>query len=188
MPNLFGAFAGPEFGLNDVKIAPWVIGDTYSTAVDVPSVQVLDVQIQTVNGELTGDDAITDSHAIAISAQVKLRFGSLSLEALEVITGNDYNNSGTTPNQIYALTIDNLTFPYFGIAGTALSTQDGGDTTLWIPKAKVMEGFNVGMQYGQYVIPELTVKAVITTTYGLLKILKHETAAAITIPPSGAAV
>lgn len=184
--GLFGDFAGPEFGLDDVKIASLAANGTYGTEVDIPSVQLYEVNPQTVNAQLEGDDKITDTHAIAISAQIRVRFGSIPFEALQILLGENYVESGSESggNRTQTLTVGNLTFPYFGIVGRSLATQDDGDTTIFVPKCKIMEGFTFGMQYGQYVIPELTLMAVKNTdATGIIQIIKHEVAQALTIPP-----
>ncbi len=183
--GLFGDFAGPEFGLDDVKIAALSSDGTYGEEVDVPSVQMYGVNLNTVNAQLEGDDEITDTHAINISAEVKLRFGSISFEALQVLLGINYVQSlGVSPDRVRTLTIGNIKFPYFGINGRAKATQDNGDTHIFVPKVKIMQGFEVGMQYGQYVIPELTCTAVRSDLYdAILQIIKHEEAKAVTIPP-----
>jgi hypothetical protein len=186
--SLFGDYAGPEFGLRDVKIAGWNVGDTYDAAVDVPSVQMYGVNPQTVNANLEGDDRITDSHSIVTMAQVRIRFGSISLEALEVLIGQTVNESSSTPTRVKTLKIlGSMKFPYFGILGKALATQDAGATHIWVPKVKIMEGFEVGMQYGQYVIPELTCQAVAPSDGGTIaEFLKYETDIDLVIPPVGA--
>lgn len=172
---------GPQFGLDDVKIADWVGDGTYGTAVDVPSVQMYEAQTQTTNAQLEGDDIITDSHARARSAQVRIRFGSISFAALEVLLGVNQVVSST----VRTLKIGNINFPYFGICGRALSTRDAGDTHIFIPQCKIMEGFTLTMQYGQYVIPEITCMAVYDTTYQYISALvEHDTAVAVTIPPA----
>lgn len=183
---LFGDYAGPQFGLDDVKIAKLNTDGSYGTAVDVPSAQLYEVTPQTVNAQLEGDDQITDTHAIAISAQVRIRFGSISVEALEVLTGETKSTSGTTPTRVTKLTIDNVKFPYFGIVGRAFATQDAGDVHVFVGKVKIMEGFQAALlQYGQYAIPELNCMALLKdATYGIVQIIKHETATAIVIPPA----
>jgi hypothetical protein len=187
MPGIFG-IGGPQFGLRDTKVATNDGDGTYGTAVDVPSVQLLGIQYQTVNAQLEGDDVITDTHAKAISAQMTVRFGSISLDVLEVITGKTIDESGTTPNQVRAMVFDGINFPYFAICGKSEATSGGGDTHIFVPKLKIMEGFQIQMQYGQYVIPELTAMAIGDSEYdaapGAIFIpIEHETAANIAIPP-----
>lgn len=158
MPN-FG-LGGPSFGLRDVKVAVWNGDGTYGVLVDVPSVQLFSENLQTVNAQLEGDDVITDIHAKAISGQVKVRFGSVALEVLEVITGRTILSTGVTPNRVDRLNFTGTNFEWFGICGRAESTGQDGDTHLFIPKCKVLEGFEVKFEYGQYTIPELTLMCV----------------------------
>ncbi len=184
--GLFGDYAGPEFGLDDVKIATWNSNGVYGTAVDVPSVQMYTSDLKTVSAELEGDDQITDTHAIGISADIRVKFGSISLEAYEVLTGITSVESTDSPGSTGVKTFDvgNVKFPYIGICGKSYSTQDAGDTQLFIPKCKIMEGFNVGMQYGQYAIPEITLRAVKDSVYNcIMRIVKHQEAVAVTLPP-----
>lgn len=179
-------FGAPEFGLYDAKIAVLdTSDDTYATAVDVPSVQALMGDLQTVNDQLEGDDKITDTHANVISAQVSLRFGTVDLDVLDVLMNDDREDSGSEPNQYSKLDIgDGSKFQYFGLCGKINATQGGGDTHVWFPKVKVMEGFSIGFEYGQYSIPELSCQAIVDANGTLMKIIRHETAEAITIPPT----
>ncbi len=184
--GLFGDFAGPEFGLDDVKIATLASNGTYGTAVDIPSAQMYEGGIQTVNATLQGDDQETDAHAFAVSAQVRIRFGSIPFDALTVLTGVAQVTSDTASpaTEVTTMKMGNIKFPYFGVCGRAKSTQDDGDTHMFFPKVKIMEGFNFSMQYGQYVIPELTCKAVRSPLYGtIFELIKHEEEVNVTIPP-----
>lgn len=158
MPD-FG-IGGPQFGLRDAKVAVWNGDGTYGVLVDVPSVQMLTQSVQTVNAQLEGDDVITDVHSKAISGQIKLRFGSVSLDVLEVITGRSIASSGTTPNRVDRLYFAGTNFGWFGLCGKSESTAGSGDTHLFAPKVKIMEGFEVKMEYGQYLIPELTAMSI----------------------------
>jgi hypothetical protein len=183
--GLFDAYGAPTFGLNDCKIATLNSDGTYASAVDVPSVQLYEINPQTVNAQLEGDDSITDSHANVISARVRIRFGSINFEALQVLLGKNYVQSNSTPNRKKTITVDNLKFPYFGIVGKALSTQDAGSTVIFVAKVKIMEGFTVSMQYGQYAIPELTCMAIKKNDgQGIFQMTEWETDAALAIPPA----
>jgi hypothetical protein len=184
-------FGGPQFGLDDSKIAVLNTDGSYDAALDVPSVQMLGANIQTVNAMLEGDDQITDTHAITISGEIKLRFGSIPFAVVQALMGRDYvqSHAANSTDRVWTQKIGNEKLPYFGLCGRALSTQDDGDTHLFIPKLKIMQGFEIGFQYGQYVIPELTCAAVRHPDWDAIAILiKHEVAVAVTLPPNTGAV
>lgn len=158
MPD-FG-LGGPSFGLRDAKIARWNGDGTYGPMVDVPSVQLMGVNIQTTNAQLEGDDVITDVHAKATSGQVTIRFGSVALEVLEILTDRTIESSGSTPNAVDRLSFTGTNFRWFALCGKAESTNGVGDVHFFVPKCKIMEGFEVRMEYGQYLVPELTAMCV----------------------------
>lgn len=186
--SIFGDFAGATFGLRDLKIAPLTVATmTYGAAVDVPSAQMYEVNPQTVNAQLEGDDQITATHAVATGAQVRFRFGSVPFELISVLTGKTISDYGaeSTGDRIKLLRLDALKFPYFGIVGKVDSIEDEGSMMVFVPQVKVMEGFTVGFQYGQFTIPEITCQAIPTTDHGIVEFLKYEEEnVAITIPPT----
>jgi hypothetical protein len=182
----FDSFGAPTFGLNDVKIATWNSTNSYGTAVDVPSVQLMGAIMRVVTAQLEGDDKITATASRAIGGQSQIRFGSVSIAALEVMIGNSSTASGSTPNQQDHLKIsggDNM--PYFGICGKALAEEGSGDLHVFLPKVKITSDVTLAsLEYGNFAIPELTVEAVDDATYGIINLVEHETAAAVAIPPT----
>lgn len=183
----FDAYGAPQFGLNDVKIATWNSAGSYGTAVDVPSVQLMGAMLKIVSAELEGDDQITASAARAVGGESRLRFGSVSIAALEVLLGNTSTPSGSTPNAQDELRVvggDNM--PYFGICGKALAEEGAGDLHVFLPKVRIMQDVELAtLQYGQFAIPELTVAAVSDAEYGIINLIEHETAVVVAIPPVG---
>ena len=182
----FDSFGAPQFGMNDAKVAAYNATDDYGTAVDIPSVQMLQTDIRVLSGELEGDDEITDAHTQVIGGRVRMRFGSLSIAALEVLLGLTSSASGSSPNQLDQLKVsggDNM--PYVGISGKMAATQGDGDTHVFIPKCKIVSDFTlVQGEYGQYTIPEVELSAIPDTTYGVAIVIEQETAAAVAIPPT----
>ncbi len=180
----FDTYGAPQFGLNDVKVATWNATDDYATAVDVPSVQLMGTTLQTISAQLEGDDAIQASAARAIGGQVRLRFGSISLAALEVILGQASVPSGAAQDNLQIEGGDKM--PYFGICGRALAEEGSGDIHVFIPKAKLMGEITLAqLEYGKFAIPEVTVQIVDDATYGLINLIEHATAADVAIPPTG---
>lgn len=185
----FDTFGAPQFGLADVKIAAWNSTGSYGTAVDVPSVQMMGVTLQQVSATLEGDDAITATAARAIGGTVQLRFGGISLGVLEILCGNSITSSLSTPNAVKSFKLsggDNM--PYFALCGKALAEEGTGDTHVFVAKAKITGDFAIAMlEYGRFAIPDVTAQFVSDDTHGLLKIIEHETAVAVAIPPANVA-
>lgn len=182
----FDSFGAPQFGLSDVKVAAYTATNSYGTAVDIPSVQMMGGIVQVVSAQLEGDDEITDSHAQAIGGQVQIRFGSVSIAALEVLLGIDSVLSADTYDWLQVDGGDNM--PYFGICGKVAATQGDGDLHIFLPKVKIMEDVTLSSaEYGQYIIPETTAQAIPDATYGIINLIEHETATAIAIPPTSIA-
>lgn len=179
----FDSFGAPQFGLNDVKVATWNATDDYGTEVDIPSVQMMGTVMQVVSAQLEGDDKITDSHAQVVGGQVRVRFGSLSIAALEIILGLSSTLSDSVYDWLKVSGGDNM--PYFGICGKMAATQGSGDAHVFLPKVKIMEDVTlVEAEYGQYVIPEVTLQAVDDDTWGVVNLVEHNTAADVAIPPT----
>lgn len=179
----FDTFGAPQFGLEDVKIATWNATDDYATAVDIPSVQLMGTVLQVVSANLEGDDKITDSHAQTIGGQVRIRFGSVSMAALEVLLGLTSTASGALQDHLMMSGGDDM--PYFGICGKIDGTAGGGDLHVFLPMVKIMEDVTLAQaEYGNYIIPELTAQAIDDTTYGIINLVEHSTDTDISIPPS----
>jgi len=179
----FDSYGAPQYGLNDVKVAAWTATDTYDTAVDVPSVQLMGTTLATVSAQLEGDDSIMASASRAVGGEVRVRFGSISLAALEVILGNTSTASGAVQDHLKVSGGDNM--PYIGICGKALAEEGTGDTHVFIPKCKLMGDLTIAqLEYGQFAIPEATIQIVDDATYGLINVIEHATAADVAIPPT----
>lgn len=178
---------GPQFGLNDCKIATWTAAGSYGTLQDVMSVQAINPTLNQVEATLTGDDTETAHAAFAIGGQAVFRFGGVSLDALAIITGKAVGTISSV-EQVQIKGGDRM--PYFGIIGKALAAEGAGDTWYYLPKCKIMGDFNLGqMEYGTFAIPEVTVKCIDDASYGIINIITHPTNVAITVmPPANIAV
>lgn len=179
----FDSFGAPQFGLNDVKVATWNATNDYGEEVDVPSVQLLGITMRVQSAELEGDDEITASGSRVIGARGRLRFGSVSIAALEVLLGIASVASGSENDYLQIGGGDNL--PYFGICGKALAEEGDGDFHAFLPKCKIMGDVELAvLQYGQFAIPEVEFMAVNDDTYDAINLIEHATAASVAIPPT----
>jgi len=130
---------------------------------------------------LEGDASIKDTHARIISATVRCRFAFSNLDVYGVLTGTNVTDSPT----LRRLTFDTNNMPYFALVAKVPHTQGSGDTHIFIPKLKVMEGFQLSAEYGRYITPELTMTAVKEgSVWKVVNIIEHTTAQSLTIPPS----
>jgi hypothetical protein len=186
----FDTFGAPQFGLNDCKVAPWLATNSYGTAVDVPSVQMMGAILRMLSAELEGDDRITAVAARSIAGQGQFRFGSFNMAVAEVVLGKTSTASGTTPNQQDELRVvggDNM--PYFGLAGLALAEEGEGGIVVFFPKVRITADVTIAsMEYGSFTIPEVQVTAVSDASYGILNVIEYETPPTLTIPPPGLTV
>lgn len=181
------AYGSPQFGLRDCKVATWTATNTYGSAVDVMSVQQLGGTLRVVSAELTGDDTITSSASRVVGGEIRLRFGGISLAALEVMLGNTATSSVASPNAVKQLKMvggDNL--PFFGLAGFAIAEEGLGSFEVFYPKCKIMGDIQlVNLAYGEFAIPEMTIMAVDDATFGVMSMIEHQTAiTTVVIPPA----
>lgn len=184
MSGIFDPYGSPEFSLDDTKIAAWESSGSYGTAQDVPSVQVLGGDPNFVEALLEGDDTTTAANSRLKRCQVEVGFGSLSLDVLSVLLGLTVASGGSEPNRYEALKFDAVNAPYIGVCGRALEDGGDGDAHLFFPKAKVTAISGMQMQQDNYVIPRATLQAIDDGDYGILQVLKHETALAVALPPT----
>lgn len=178
----------PSFGLNDAKVQTWASAGTYSGSItDIMSVQMVGATLQFSQAELTGDDQITATAARAIAGTAQVRFGGISLAALAIMTGKATSTISSVVQQMFE---GGDRMPYFGMIGKALAEEGGGDLWVYCPKCKIMGDFQIAMlEYGAFAIPEVTVRLLPDSSYGILNLITHPTEVAITVmPPANIAV
>lgn len=186
MTETYGNYS---FGLQDTKIASWTSAGTFGTSVDVLGAQMLDVTPQLVTGQQTGDDQIVAVASRLVGAEIRLRFASMSIAAMEKIMGVTATSSVSSPNEVkqFKPTIGGK-MPYFAVSGVAYSDDDGGSYNLFVPKAKATAITIGGMEYGAFKNVEVTAYAVKDSTYQAFNIIKQETAVTTAvIPPANIA-
>lgn len=172
----------PQFGINDCKIQNWASAGTYDGSItDVMSIQMMGVTMQQVSAQLTGDDQITATDARAIGGQVQMRFGGLNLDSLAIMLGIAVTTISSV-DQVQIVGSDVM--PYFGIIGKYNAAEGGGDTWVYCPKGKIVSDFTlIQGEYGQFAIPEVTVQLVSDSSYGIINLITHATALAVTVMP-----
>jgi hypothetical protein len=167
------------FDIDDAKLAVWTATSTYNTAIDLMGVSDLKIDMQTVNAELPGDASIVDSHARGVKAVVTCKIAMYNLAPWAAITGETVISS--TGREI--LKIGNFNPPYIGLIGQTKATNGTGDMHLWLPKMKLMSGFQLQGSYGNYATPEITFTALMDGAEKIFQLIPHSTATALVIPP-----
>lgn len=182
-------YGGPQFGLEDCKIAPNNLDGTFGTLVDVPSIKVMDVTVRVKSQVLEGDDKETASSSRVIGGTVKLQFGSVNLDVLVVMLGGtlDAAYGAYTSRRV---SIANRNTPYLGICGRADAAEGAGDTHLFIPKAKIASDFSLKFEFDTFSIPEITLTAQGDENFlddngdaNIIIPIEYETARPVAIPP-----
>ena len=175
----------PTFGLRQCIIAVNNLDGTFGTAVQVPSIKIYNVDYKTVSAELEGDDTITATAAIATKADCDIQFGGITMSAYQVLTGINPTSSGSGSGYNAKMLFAATNFPYFAILGQAYAAQGGGDTHIFVPKVKIMSGFSLKMEFGQFTIPDVKATAVLDPNYNaIFSAIEHGTITAAAIPPT----
>lgn len=183
--SLFDDYGAPTFGLNDGKIAVRNATNSYGTAVDVPSIQMMNTELETQNGRVEGDDKRTALASRLIGGRIRIRFVSVNFAILEELFDIPLTDSGSTPNQGQMLEFPaGERLPYIGICGKALAEEGDGDLHVFVPMAKIMSNITIAsLEFGQFATTEFEVEFIEDATYGLIQLIEHETAVAVAIPP-----
>lgn len=172
----------PQFGVADCKIQTWASAGTYSGSLtDIMSVQMVGFTLNQVNAILTGDDQETAADGRVTGGMLQLRFGGINLDALAILLGKAIGTISSVEQQGIQ---GGHRMPHIGILAKALAAESGGDTWLYLPKCKLWGDIPLAMlEYGAFVIPEVTVKCLPDPTYGIYSIITHPTDVAITVMP-----
>jgi hypothetical protein len=161
------------YGLSDIKITS-IDG---VTQVDLPAVTKLTFKERIKAAEGPGDDKLSTVVAVRDAIEWELEATGLPLEALAVMYGTTTSTSGSTPNQIKTLNqAGAVRLPYFKIYGKSLGEGDD-DIHCIIYKAKVTEGIDGAMQYGELFKPVIKGLAIDDDVNGIYDWVQNETAA-----------
>lgn len=173
---------GFSFGLRKGLIAPRTASGSWGSSVQVESIRVLNIQMDTTNGRLEGDDKRTSLYAVPVGGTAQLQFGMKSLDVLAKLGGLSVADSTTYK----ALTFIWQPFPYFGIVGQVYQEDGVGAYDLFLPCCKVMQRLQFGnLQYGQYWSQTVDCEFIDDNSqYGFGRIVARATASSLAIPPA----
>lgn len=161
------------YGLSDIKLTS-IDG---LTQVDLPASTKLSFKERVKSAEGVGDDKLDTVVSVREGVEWELESTGLPLEALAVMYGTTTSTSGTTPNQIKTLTAAGaVRLPYFKIYGKSLGEGDD-DVHCIIYKAKVTEGQDAPMTYGEIMKSTIKGLGIDDGVNGIYDWVQDETAA-----------
>lgn len=163
---------GFAFGLHEIVVTN-IAG---STQVALPASNRLMAKERYQTGEANGDDALQSVASTMMAVEWEMEAKGISLEAMAIMTGRTLSTTGTTPNEVKSLVADAGTrLPYFKIYGKSLGEGDD-DVHLLIYKAKLTDGPEISMQFGEFAGPTLKGIGVDDDSNGIYKVVINETA------------
>jgi len=172
-------------GLDDVKIFE-VTADTsqtltYGSAVDVPSMQDINLAPNYIQRPLMQDEEIDGYYSKLQSVSWTFSNVKVSLDALNILEGGTITSTGSTPNQKHTYTLSDTSIPkYFKLEGKINYSSDAiGDFHLVLYKCKALS-VQVGYRAQKYAIVSASGIAIPTVNNGKLRdYVVNETATAI---------
>lgn len=156
MPSQWGVSGSPNVGNTRGKLATWNGDGTYGTPVIIPALQMHGVTAVVKNVELEGYQGIQDSYTNVSKGEGQLKFGSVSLAVISVLTGIPIATLNSTPNVINRIKLPVGQMAYFGITTFTPATNNKGGIQLFGPKCKITSNWLVAEGgYGAYTVPDM---------------------------------
>lgn len=119
----------------------------------LPAAQELGFEEMVVSAEFYGNDDLQGIVTQPLGVKGAFKQGGIPLDALSLMTGHDYQVTGSTPNQVATLQGDSSTYPYFKIYGKSLG-DEGDDIHIKIFKAKLTSAPKGSFKRGEFFILE----------------------------------
>jgi hypothetical protein len=160
------------YGLSDIKLTS-IDGNEQ---VDLPAATKLTFKERIKSAEGVGDDKLDTVVSVREGVEWELEATGLPLEALALMYGVTTSTSGSTPNQVKTLNAAGaVRLPYFKIYGKSLGEGDD-DVHCIIYKAKVTEGQDAPLQYGELQMTTIKGLGIDDGVNGIYDWVQNETA------------
>lgn len=160
------------FGVRDAKIALWLSAGSYGTLYDLPAVNRIEYNPAMTAGQLEGDDAEVDSFAKMVAVEGRVVFGdngTVRPELLQIILGSTNTSSGSKERMKIGSAYPN----YFGLAWKVVKSDNSGEDHFFIYKCRITN-LQYSAQYGGYVVPELSFRAVTETDDNIMETVQDQ--------------
>lgn len=170
------------YTITDCKVAP-ITGGVPGTLVDLPGIRAMSVKLNTDSIELRGDNTVIAAANTGLTCEWEAEEGGLSFEAVQVMTGLTYTDTGTTPNIARALHFKgDAAFPYFYLCGQAPLSDGVGSMELHVYQAKLSSELTLELKDGEFLTPTFGGQGVARASdKRLASLIAQETSAALAV-------
>lgn len=139
------------FGVRDCKITPWA-GGALGTAVDLPRIRTIEVNVTRDSADLDGDDIRVATHTFGKAVEGSLEAGGINLVALAAMAGGTAGPEVPGPPKVTTYIVQGTDVEgYCKIEGQMIS-DDKGDLHIIIWRAKITGGPNHSFGNGEYAL------------------------------------
>jgi hypothetical protein len=170
------------FGCRDCKITPWTVGGTLGTAVDVPRIRTVEMNVTRDSTDLEGDDVKIGTHTFGKGLEGSIEAGGVNLAARVVLEGGAVSTTGMTPNRITTYIVrGNQAEGYFKLEAQMYG-DDGGDMHFIGWRCKATNGPNFSASQGEFGLTNCDVEGIYDESVSpsrLYDIVQNETITAI---------
>lgn len=168
------------FGCRDCKITPWTT--VLGTAVDVPRIRTVEVNVTRDSTDLEGDDVRVATHTFGKSLEGSIEAGGINTAVLVVLEGGVAATTGMTPARITTYKVEgDQSEGYFKLE-SQMYGDDSGDMHFIAWKLKATNGPNYSFTQGEFALTACDLAGIYddsTTPSRLYTIVQNETVTAI---------
>jgi len=149
--------------------------------VTLPAALELGFEEMVVSAEFYGNDDLQGLVTQPLGVKGTFKAGGYPLNAMSLMTGHDYQVTGSTPDQVATLQADSASYPYFKIYGKSLG-DESDDVHIKIWKAKLTSSPKGSFKRGEFFMLETEFTGV-KVAGKAFDVVANETAAALPALP-----
>lgn len=170
------------FGCRDCKVTPWTAGGTLGTAVDVPRIRTVELNVTRDSTDLEGDDVKIATHTFAKGLEGSIEAGGINPAVLVVIEGGAVTTTGTTPSRVTTYQVLGTQVEGYFKVEAQMYSDSGGDTHFIGWRVKTTNGPNYSFTQGEFSLTQCDLSGIYDTTVTpsrLYTVIMNETITAI---------
>jgi len=165
------------FGCRDCKVTPWTTG-ALGTAVDVPRIRTVEMNVTRDSTDLEGDDVKIATHTFGRGLAGSIEAGGVNIACRMVLEGGTMTTLGSNPARITTYKVlGDQAEGYFKLEAQMYG-DDSGDMHFIAWKAKATNGPNFSAAQGEFGLTNCDLEAIYddsVTPSRLYHIVQNET-------------